>query len=114
TLSAPTGLIIRAYSYFPVGKLDVQLSNVAIFAAAPGGSPLRFVTVTPCRVADTRNANGAFGGPAITGQTSRDFVIPNSFCDIPATASAYSINVTVVPRGQLGFLTVYPSGQPLP
>jgi alpha-tubulin suppressor-like RCC1 family protein len=78
------------------------------------GSALRFVTVNPCRVADTRNANGPFGGPVITGGTPRDFVIPSSACGIPSNAAAYSVNVTVVPRGPLGFLTVFPSGQPLP
>ena len=77
-------------------------------------NPAKFVAVTPCRIADTRNATGPFGGPAITGQTSRDFVIPNSACGIPTTAAAYSINVTVVPHGFLGYLTVYPTGQSLP
>ncbi len=76
--------------------------------------PVNFVPVTPCRVADTRNANGAFGGPAITGGTSRDFVIPNSACGIPSSAAAYSLNVAVVPRGTLGYLTVWPSGESQP
>ncbi len=76
---------------------------------------LRFVPVTPCRVADTRNATGPFDGPAVAGGTTRDFVIPNSACGIPSTAKAYSLNVTVVPGGPLGFITVFPAGttQPL-
>jgi hypothetical protein len=77
-------------------------------------SATHFVPITPCRVADTRNANGAFGGPAITGNTSRDFVIPNSACGVPSTAVAYSMNVAVVPSGPLGFLTLWPTGQPQP
>jgi virginiamycin B lyase len=74
-----------------------------------------FVAVSPCRVADTRTASGPFGGPAIVGGTSRDFVIPNSVCGIPSNAAGYSLNVAVVPRGTLGFLTLWPSGlfQPL-
>jgi len=81
-----------------------------------GGPPpgLRFVPVAPCRVADTRNPAGPFGGPFITGGTSRGFAVPNSSCNIPATAQAYSINVTVVPKGPLGFLTMFPCGQSLP
>ena len=75
---------------------------------------LRFVPVTPCRVADTRNAAGAFGGPSIAGGTTRDFIIPNSACNIPSTAQAYSLNVAVVPAGPLGFLTLWPSGQTQP
>lgn len=73
-----------------------------------------FVPITPCRVADTRNAVGPFGGPALPAQSSRVFIIPNSACNIPATASAYSLNIAVVPRGLLGYLTAYPTGQPLP
>ncbi|MBV9083121.1 MAG: choice-of-anchor D domain-containing protein, partial [Acidobacteriaceae bacterium] len=76
--------------------------------------PLEFVPITPCRIADTRNASGPFGGPAISGQTSRDFVIPNSGCNIPSTAAAYALNVTVVPHGGLGYLTVWPAGQSRP
>ena len=77
-------------------------------------SGLTFVPVTPCRIADTRNPAGAFGGPALVGQNTREFDIPNSACNIPATAQAYSVNATVVPRGFLGFLTAFPCGQPLP
>jgi hypothetical protein len=76
---------------------------------------LQFVPVTPCRVADTRNANSPFGGPAIQSQTSRDFVVPNGNCGIPATAAAYSLNVSAVPQqGTLGYLTVWPAGAPQP
>ena len=75
---------------------------------------LTFVPVTPCRVADTRNAAGAFGGPFISAQGTREFDIPNSSCNIPATAQAYSVNATVVPHGVLGFLTAFPCGQSLP
>lgn len=78
------------------------------------GQALKFVPVTPCRVADTRNPNGPFGGPAITGGTSRSFVVPSSTCGIPTTAAAYSINATVVPRGLLGYITAWPSDGQLP
>jgi hypothetical protein len=35
-------------------------------------------------------------------------------CSIPAAAQAYSLNITVVPAGPTGFITAYPTGQPLP
>jgi hypothetical protein len=63
---------------------------------------------------DTETLNGPFAGPAIAGGTSRDFVIPNSACGIPASATAYSLNVAVDPRGTLGYLTLWPSGQSQP
>jgi len=94
--------------------LPLVLASV-ICLAGVAQAQLVFVPVTPCRVADTRNATGPFGGPSIAGGTTRSFVIPSSACSIPATADAYSVNVTVVPRAGLGYLTVWPTGvaQPL-
>ncbi len=89
------------------------LSSTLVVALSGNGA-LQFVPVTPCRIADTRNASGAFGGPLVSGQSSRDFAIPNSACGIPATAQAYSLNVTAVPNGPLGYVTVWPSGQSQP
>jgi hypothetical protein len=84
-------------------------------------SGLRFIPVTPCRVADTRNPDGPFGGPMLYPPAagldfSRDFIVPNSSCGIPANATAYALNVTVVPKAAqgLGFLTVWPAGLPRP
>jgi hypothetical protein len=75
---------------------------------------LHFVPVAPCRVADTRNPAGAFGGPFLSPGSTRSFTIPQSACSIPATAQAYSLNVTVVPRGPLSYLTLWPTGQEQP
>jgi len=76
--------------------------------------PQRMVAVAPCRVVDTRGPNGTFGGPPIQGNQSRSFPIPQGGCSIPAGAAAYSLNVTVVPRGQLGYLTIWPTGENQP
>ncbi len=72
------------------------------------------VNITPCRVMDTRNANGQLGGPFIKGASTRNVPIPSSSCQIPSGAVAYSLNVTVIPRGTLYFITVWPAGQPQP
>jgi len=77
-------------------------------------SGLRFVPVTPCRVADTRDPNGPFGGPVMAGGSTRSFTIPSSGCGIPSTALAYSLNVTVVPTTTLNYLTIWPAGQTQP
>jgi hypothetical protein len=45
---------------------------------------------------------------------SRDFPISASACGIPATAQAYSLNITVVPRGGLNYLTIWPAGHSQP
>jgi hypothetical protein len=81
---------------------------------ATSAAPLQFVGVTPCRVADTRNTPGPFGGPALGTGTSREFDIPQSACQIPTSAVAYSLNVTAVPPAALGYLTLWPSGQAQP
>ena len=84
----------------------------AIFSQA-----LQFVAIAPCRLVDTRNPNGTFGGPAIQGGVPRSFPIPQQTpCDIPATAEAYSLNVTLLPiNGQpVGFVTVWPTGESQP
>jgi len=78
-----------------------------VFAMIPAS---QFVATTPCRVVDTRQT----GGP-IQGGTSRDFSIPQlGGCGIPSTAIAYSLNVTVAPHEPLGYLTIWPTGQPQP
>jgi len=74
-----------------------------------------FYPITPCRVADTRFASyGPLGPPALTAGQSRAFPIPSGACGVPAGALAYFLNVTVVPRGPLGYITAYPTGQPVP
>ncbi len=90
-------------------------SNTVSVIAGAWSDPLQFVPATPCRLVDTRLANGQFGGPAISGGTFRDFIIPDNLsCGIPATAAAYSLNVTVVPHGALGFIMVWPTGEDQP
>jgi hypothetical protein len=39
----------------------------------PNPTPFQFIPATPCRVVDTRNPNGEFGGPPIQGGTYRFF-----------------------------------------
>ena len=79
-----------------------------------GTAGLQFVPVTPCRVADTRGATGDFGGPEIGAGATRSFSIPQSPCNIPSTAVAYSLNVTAVPDAALNYLTMWPAGEAQP
>ncbi len=90
--------------------------NTASVIAGANAAPLQFVAVTPCRVVDTRNANGQFGGPPLQGQATRSFPIPQGSCNIPATAAGYSLNVTLVPisHGPVGYLSIWPTGEDQP
>src|ERR1035437_2967569 len=60
-----------------------------------GDTKLQLVNVTPCRLVDTRLT----GGP-IQGGSSGIFAVPQEVgSNLPLTAGAYSLNVTVVPSG---------------
>ncbi len=78
---------------------------------------MEFYPVTPCRLVDTRVAGmpAGFGPPALLAGGTRTFTIPNNAaCGIPSNAAAYSLNVTVVTKGYLGILTIWPAGQSQP
>jgi len=95
----------------PLNSSIAGSSGSITLTAAAG---LRFIPVTPCRVADTRNASGPLGGPGIAAGATRSFAVPSSPCVIPGTAQAYSFNVAVVPAAGSGSVTVWPSGQTQP
>lgn len=80
-------------------------------------SPLAFVAVAPCRVADTRPAGGftgAYGPPALGSNLPRSFPIAGAVCGIPATAQALSLNVTVTNAQGAGDIRIYPQGSAAP
>lgn len=83
-----------------------QVRRISRPVPRPSG-PLDFHTVEPCRVADTRNAFGLQGGPALAAGTTRTFQAAG-LCGISATASAVQINVTVVSPSSSGFLRIDP------
>jgi hypothetical protein len=103
------------------GAIDAYATNdtdlvidINGYFVPPAAGTLQFYPLTPCRILDTRNPSGTFGGPSISGGTSRSFPIPSSTCNVPVNAAAYSLNVTAVPQGPLGYLTAWPAGQPQP
>src|SRR6202142_4072942 len=102
-------------SVFVTDAANVVLDINGYFGQPGGAGELTFHPLTPCRVVDTRGAQGAFGGPELAAQTVRSFVLPAGGCSVPSTAAAYSLNVTVVPDGVLPYLTAWPTGatQPL-
>lgn len=107
----------NAISIYASNTTDVILDINGYFSA-PGAQTYQFYPLTPCRVIDTRNANGELGGPPLVGAQARNFDVLTSTC-IPQHVSiaAYAFNVTVVPYpgGQrLGYLTMWPEGQTQP
>jgi prefoldin subunit 5 len=104
---AGTGSAITAYV---TNQTQLILDINGYFTASPP-APLVFNTVTPCRIVDTRNSNGTFGGPIMTANSTRSFPIPTGSCGIPSTATAYAFNVTAVPASTLSYLSIWPDGE---
>jgi hypothetical protein len=82
-------------------------------APAPPVQNVRFYSLTPCRLVDTRNASGPYGGPAIPPNNERIFNTVGR-CGIPASAKAISINATVVSPPGAGNFAFYPGDTSAP
>lgn len=126
TLNSFDGAVTANAALVPAGfngAIDVYVSDATDVVIdingylGGGGQALRFYTLPPCRVMDTRSGggkSGAFGPPALTAGATRSIPIPASGCGVPSTAGAYLLNVTVIPSGPLSYLTVWPAGQSQP
>jgi hypothetical protein len=97
-------IVVLLVCGLPLGSLSISAQTLNTT------SPLHYVPLaTPCRAVDTR----ASGGP-IAGGTSQTFNPAGGGCSIPLPSDgviAYATNVTVVPHGTLGYLTVWPAGE---
>ncbi len=74
---------------------------------APPAAALSFYTLSPCRILDTRNANGPLGGPVLSAGQQRTFTATGA-CGVPAGAKALSANMTVATPSAAGLLSLYP------
>jgi hypothetical protein len=118
TLNNPTATAVANAAIVPAapdGDIDVYAYNstdliidINGYFAAPGQNGLSLYPVAPCRVLDTRNNNGQ----PFMGEKTVNVV--GSPCAPPSNAQAYVFNATVVPPGQMPYLTLWPDGQPQP
>jgi len=86
----------------PAASATVTVSYIAI-----AGLPLKFFTLPPCRIIDTRGPLGPFGGPSLTAGVNRSFNLAGQ-CGIPSTARAVAVNVTVVNSSTASFVVLFP------
>jgi len=105
----------------PAGAVDVNVTtphgdatSTDGFTYFDGPSALRFHTVAPCRVVDTRwEPEGPFAGPALLASPAeRTFTLVPG-CGVPADALVVSTNVTVTGSTAAGALRVYAPGSTL-
>jgi hypothetical protein len=75
--------------------------------------PMDFFTLAPCRLIDTRDPTGPYGGPALSAGADRTFLLAGR-CGISATARAVSVNLAVTAPSAPGNLRLYPAGTTLP
>ena len=84
----------------------------------PSNVPLQYTPLPiPCRAVDTRVPSQNNNGPILAG-TTQEFYPAGGGCNIPLPNFGfivYAMNVTVIPHGPLGYLTVWAAGatQPL-
>jgi len=88
----------------------VALDISGYFVGATSTTGFSFYPLPPCRVFDTR----APGGQALAGGETRTVSIANLTCLVPPLATAYSLNITAIPRTTLAYLSAWPSDQPRP
>ena len=108
---------LSGYSFSPPVSIPSLGTSQTVNFTGVAAAGLQFYPIPPCRIADTRTVagfSGLFGPPSLAAGTTRTFPIPASACGIPATAGAYSLNFTAIPRGVLGLLTAWPAGQAMP
>jgi hypothetical protein len=94
---------------------SVTLSNVGTASSCTSGSTpsYDYYTLSPCRLVDTRLANGPLGGPALQPNAIRTFTLAGT-CGVPVGAKAVSLNLAVTQPAVTGFLRMYPADQGVP
>ncbi len=86
------------------------VAGALVLASFPSqaAGPFQFHSITPCRLADTRDPAGPSGGPKLLSGVSRTFPV-QTLCGVPDGAKAVTVNVTAVAPTNSGFLTLFPS-----
>jgi hypothetical protein len=96
----------------PWGTFHQNARRTGVVPSTPPCGGLRFHTLQPCRVVDTRNPNGPYGGPAIPPSSLRTFTLMGQ-CGIPQEAVAVSTNLTIVAPSEGGDLRAFPGSSPV-
>lgn len=103
----------RAIFRLHLPLLLLAVATLALAAPAMADGPFQFHSLTPCRIVDTRNANGPTGGPVLQSGNVRNFPVQGQ-CGVPVGAKAATVNVTVAGPTGAGHLTIFPSGGAVP
>lgn len=99
--TAPTAVAAILATLFPTTLEPPRVSAASITS--------KLETATPCRVADTRNGMGVS-----SRLPDRIRISMVGRCGVPTDAIAVAVTVTATQAQAAGYLTAWPTGQPLP
>jgi hypothetical protein len=116
TITSGAGTRTITYTAGSSGPVSLGVTVTATPGCpTPGSTTIKvgcasFYTVTPCRVADTRDSTGS---PSLVANAVRTFQVAFN-CGIPSSAKAVAVNLAVVTPSNSGDLRVYPAGGAVP
>jgi hypothetical protein len=98
--------------------LGIVLSVALPATAQVTGGPFQYFSVTPCRIADTRNASftamGPYNGPPKEPAGAFRLIKVKENCGVPVDAAAVSLNAAVLNPTSTGFFSLWPAGGAFP
>ena len=116
TITSGQGSATITFTAGSIGTLTLSVIETdANGCASQSGSAnvdvtgFQFFALTPCRLLDTRDPDGPYGGPVIAALSSRTFVAAGH-CGVPSGAKALAINITVTMGTAIGGVVIYQTG----
>jgi hypothetical protein len=106
-IAAGCGLVISGVAAY----------SIAGAAPVPSSAPSSFVSITPCRLLDTRPSSpvGNHSRPLGQNETATVTAVGTAgHCTIPSGTTGLVTNVTIDNPTAASFLTLWPAGAPLP
>jgi hypothetical protein len=101
TFGSGAGIIVAVAASTPV----MSPQDFAVFIDNATEPATTLTTMTPCRLVDTRGAQG----PALSGGMTRTFTVWGN-CGVPISAKSVGLNATVTQTGADGTLRLFPGG----
>lgn len=107
----PIALIVALFLVV-LSTAAVRKVGALISPSSTPAVPLSFVSIEPCRLADTRSNGVGTRLQPLGSRETATFSIwgTNGYCTIPNGATAITANITITNPTAASFLTLYPTG----